>query len=868
LIVTGKNGRRGSVLTVEEVQSKFDKSLVNLTDDEMQLMSALSKELGEDESEVHDALYDHTYRTRPVNMQEFIENPYYLGEGCASIYPQLKSDLIRLFDSTYREFLTTGSIGVGKSYGASIVICRLLYEYSCMISPQRSLGLSPASTLVIPLISKNLALSRDVLKAAVDEKIKMSPYFMRKCSPDIRKDYTLFPNGVRVNVGSYISDRVLGTDVIACIFDECLTKKSVVTFDNDGVLYHLSVADLVGMVESERCNHKIMCLDHGNGKLRSGSWRIKESTVQPLVSIGTQSSELTLSHDHPVLVKRGEWFVYCHARDICLGDTVLVEDGYAKRVCGSCNSWKGAYQANGDEFKFAGVRRERLGTLSVPSGLHEECVDSVEFLSPEQTYSICTEYDTFIADGVVVHNTNFPPKRHGQQIATGFGQRIKAAHYDIVEKMYRGMVRRIKSRFQKAGGGFPGMVILASSAATTESFTERKMRESREDPEFFVLDHTQWTVKPDEKFCGDKFYVLCSTSATKSRIISDDEYYTITDEYLDANDAFIMDIPIEFKDDFEANMEDSLRDIAGFSTEAISQFIQRPKKIVDCTNEDREHPFDREEWVSGGPGKIDWEKLVRKYERRLPGGYTEDAYKPIINPNAMRWCHIDTSVSGDATGFCIGHIDRWIEVVRTDIEGGKYADMEPFYIMDFMLRILPPPAEQIYMPDIRVLMYKFMDMGFQFSGMSTDTYQYVEMHQQIKRRGVKPYIISMDTSVDPYEELKSAFYENRIEIYHYDPFITEFKQLEYDRLVGKIDKPLAGSDDVSDGVAGCVWGLKQFGSRVPMTREASVKSGVSHDHSWVSPLVPADKIDNDTIIAAKESVGRNRYVPILFGDED
>ena len=684
MIVTGKNGRRGSVLTVEEVQSKFDKSLVNLTDDEMQLMSALSKELGEDESEVHDALYDHTYRTRPVNMQEFIENPYYLGEGCASIYPQLKSDLIRLFDSTYREFLTTGSIGVGKSYGASIVICRLLYEYSCMISPQRSLGLSPASTLVIPLISKNLALSRDVLKAAVDEKIKMSPYFMRKCSPDIRKDYTLFPNGVRVNVGSYISDRVLGTDVIACIFDE----------------------------------------------------------------------------------------------------------------------------------------------------------------------------------------TNFPPKRHGQQIATGFGQRIKAAHYDIVEKMYRGMVRRIKSRFQKAGGGFPGMVILASSAATTESFTERKMRESREDPEFFVLDHTQWTVKPDEKFCGDKFYVLCSTSATKSRIISDDEYYTITDEYLDANDAFIMDIPIEFKDDFEANMEDSLRDIAGFSTEAISQFIQRPKKIVDCTNEDREHPFDREEWVSGGPGKIDWEKLVRKYERRLPGGYTEDAYKPIINPNAMRWCHIDTSVSGDATGFCIGHIDRWIEVVRTDIEGGKYADMEPFYIMDFMLRILPPPAEQIYMPDIRVLMYKFMDMGFQFSGMSTDTYQYVEMHQQIKRRGVKPYIISMDTSVDPYEELKSAFYENRIEIYHYDPFITEFKQLEYDRLVGKIDKPLAGSDDVSDGVAGCVWGLKQFGSRVPMTREASVKSGVSHDHSWVSPLVPADKIDNDTIIAAKESVGRNRYVPILFGDED
>lgn len=432
-----------------------------------------------------------------------------------------------------------GGIIIHNSYSASIAICRLLYEYACMISPQRTFGLSSGSTLVIPLVSKNLALSRDVLLAAVNEKIKDSPYFMEKCAPDFRKDYTLFPNNVRVIIASYLSDRFLGTDLVSCVMDE----------------------------------------------------------------------------------------------------------------------------------------------------------------------------------------TNFPPRRRGQQIATGFGQHAKREHFDIVEKMYRKILRRIKSRFQKAGGGFNGMAVLVSSAATVESFTERRIRERKDDPDFFVRDHTQWTVRPKGSYSGEVFYVLCSTSAMKSRILREEEYDKITDDYLDENDAFVMDIPVEFLDDFKADMENALRDIAGFSTQAISQYIQRPKMIKMCTDPDREHPFDKEAWVSGGPGSVDWNALSVKYIRRLPGGYEEDAWKPRRNPSALRWCHIDTSTSGDCTGFCIGHVDRWVEVVRTDPDGGKMTDLCPYYIIDFMLRIYPPPAEQIYMPDVRVMLYHFMVRGFRFIGFSSDTYQ-------------------------------------------------------------------------------------------------------------------------------------------------
>lgn len=956
---------------------------------------------------------------------------------------------------------------VHNTYVMSIAIARVIYELSCMINPQKIFGLSSGSEMVIPLISKNLPLARDIMKTAIDDKIKESPYFMTKFTPNIKMDYTLFPGNIRTTIGSYGSERLLGANVFSAALDECLTKKQVVTLEKRGEVVHETVENLLEMGQAD-ADCKMVCLDHGKKKVRSGWWRIKESTVQPIVQITAGASSLEVSCQHPILVRRGDRLVYVYAEDVVVGDTVVMEvlnatggskvkrrdEGYfignsegtdwgsesvfreaslrgdkgkaqggegqtgnaaeigrdkgkdaasdegaevfgrdtaenegscysenlrsrvaektirkieegagrgagysssscveggrqplvrdkddqkaAEEIERGCQAERGASPYGGiegedftrersvnqgssaelqisgsvtmrgigsvsnairteiggesvptgrgiecgwggsdgvgvvstkrtgsndgcgfqgddagrigallskgegsvpcdvetlcseqfpDDFgseqqaaserpsgavrgrgneesedtstpdedsQAVGVRPEWLNISELPDGLDLVTVTSVEFLPPEQTYSICTEFNTFIAGGIVVHNTNFPPKRKAQQIATAFGQKLKAAHFDIVEKMYRSLLRRIKSRFQKAGGGFPGMVILASSAATIESFTERKMREGLEDPNIFVRDHTQWTAKPAENFCGEFFYVLCSTSATKSRILNEKEYDLITDEFLEANDAFVMDIPVEFRDDFESNMEEALRDIAGFSTQAISQFVQRPKMIQVCTDSLRSHPFSEEEWVAGGPGQIDWDTLAVSYEHKLAGGYTETRWKPRRNPKAMRWCHIDTSVSGDSSGFCIGHIDKWVEVVRRDADGNIQTDLAPYYVIDFMLRINPPPAEQIYMPDLRVLLYMFMDHGFKFIGFSTDRYQSVEMHQQVKRRGIHTQLISMDTSTEPYDELKSAFYEERIEIYKYKPFIEEFKSLEYDRLVGKIDHPVAG----------------------------------------------------------------------------
>lgn len=577
------------------------------------------------------------------------------------------------------------SIGYGKTYLASVAMCRILYELSCLRDPQGTFGVGPGTEMVMMLMSKSLPLCREVLKTAVDDKIKLSPYFMSKFPPKFSTDFTLFPNNIRLTIGSYGAERALGKAIVAAICDE----------------------------------------------------------------------------------------------------------------------------------------------------------------------------------------TNFPPKRNAQQIQQTMGKQLTAAHFDIVEKVYRSLVRRIKSRFQKVGGDLPGMVILASSAATLDSFTERKIREAATDPDVFVIEHTQWSARPKDFFCGEVFYVLCSKSSLRSRIMDVDEAAGITDEYLTEHEAWMVEVPIEYRDDFESNLEDSLRDIAGVSTQAISAFFQRVEAIDACVV-DRTHPFSSEVWIAGGPGNFQWSQMCRKVERRLPGGFTEDAWRPKEYPGTPRWIHVDASVSGDSTGFCMGRIDRWVEVVRRDGDGNRYTDTAPYYVIEVLLSIRPPAGEQIYMPDVRRLVYELQAHGFPIAGFSTDTYQYVEMHQQVRRHGIYTELISVDDSMNPYEELKSAIYESRIEYYAHGVLLNELRALEYDRIKGKVDHPRSKSKDLADALAGVVWGLRQRAARLPWAADADTpKVKVSHEHQWVSPLIPAEEVNVEEIRAAQRSVQDSDLLPpILMGDDD
>ena len=445
----------------------------------------------------------------------------------------------------------------------------------------------------------------------------------------------------------------------------------------------------------------------------------------------------------------------------------------------------------------------------------------------------------------VMDEANFGAMK-GQQIAvTGSGQKT-VAQYDLAEKVYAGLVRRIKSRFQRAGGSLPGMMILLSSANTIGSFTDRRIKEAANDPGVFVRDYSTWEVKPPSHYTGEKFKIVVGTSALRSRIVAKKDEPDLNPEWLEREGAHLIDVPMEYLDDFERDLEGSIRDIAGISTHAISLFLHRIETVEEARRENRTHPFSVMEYTYGDPGKFLWGAMSNSGERRLPGGYKETVWKPRRNPQALRYVHIDPSISGDCTGIAMGHVERMVEVVRRDQDGKEYNDIAPYIVIDFMLRVIPPSGEQIFLPDVRRLVYELMEHGFSLVGFSCDSYQSVEMIQQMKTRGVKSEVLSVDATTAAYDSLKSALYEHRIEYYEYEPFEKEVKALEYDQIKGKIDHPKAGSKDVADAVAGVVHGLTERARRMPiapMAGDVAIDEDEQPDMSWVNPggLVAVDK---------------------------
>ena len=432
--------------------------------------------------------------------------------------------------------------------------------------------------------------------------------------------------------------------------------------------------------------------------------------------------------------------------------------------------------------------------------------------------------------GAAIDEVNFLGAHSAAKLDTIEGRKGLAA-YDKADKLYRNIVRRMKSRFSQTGV-LPGKTILISSKTVKNSFTERRVSESKLDPTVFVLDYATWDVKPQSQFTQKRFRVLVGGSNARSRLLEDTE--KVDPRFLQETDSYLIEVPDEYRSDFEVDLSGALRDIAGVSVEAISQFISRQESIYEAVDPGRVHPFSQMEWVYGTPADFMWPKFCEMRERKLPGGQVERYWQPRTNPTAHRHVHIDVALSGDSIGIAMGHIVRHKAVLRRDPTGEQYSDNAPEFSIDFMLRIKPPVGDQIFLPDIRGLVYSLMDHGFQINSFSCDSFQSAEMIQQMKTRGVSSVVISVDRTTDPYNELRQSLYEKRISYYDYQPFIEECLSLEYDGHRGKVDHPLGGSKDVADAVTGVLAGLHQFASRAPVPMLSGYALDASEDDlSWV-----------------------------------
>lgn len=429
--------------------------------------------------------------------------------------------------------------------------------------------------------------------------------------------------------------------------------------------------------------------------------------------------------------------------------------------------------------------------------------------------------------------------RHGREVIVDMG-----------ESIYKSIIRRMKSRFQRVGR-LPGVLILASSKERPSAFIEKRVQAARDidDPMMFVREYATWDVHPAEKFSGKYFHVVVGTERISSRILSGDPEEKKRYEDLGLQ---IVAVPEDYRTDFVDDIDGALRDIAGVATDVVSQYMNRTEKVYDCQDATLEHPVGHdegegpmEEWVANTALPIQWHRIAQPFKRRLPGGYEEDAWRPTRHPEAVRFAHIDTSYSGDCSGICIAHIAGWTEVVRRDANNEEYNELAPRIEADLVLGVVPPPGDEIMLADLRGIVYQFVGHGFNISYVSLDSFQSIDTIQQLNKQGIESEVVSIDKTTEPYDTLKTAMYEDRFRMAPHAVALREFRYLQRIPKSGgkvKIDHPkknpdgTPGSKDIADSIAGVVYALTKKVPGRPMAPMLSSRESMDEqqDDSWVT----------------------------------
>lgn len=390
---------------------------------------------------------------------------------------------------------------------------------------------------------------------------------------------------------------------------------------------------------------------------------------------------------------------------------------------------------------------------------------------------------------------------------------------------------RIASRFtefdEDGGGesGHKGLLICIGQMKKGTGFAAKKYKEFLKDDKAYVMRMTIW-----ESLGWKRFTRKDGTRNSFWYDINRKEIVPtgIVDVVKNKN---MIEIPTAYRKDFENNPEKALKDLAGIPPAANDPFISLTYKIEAARDRWIERHGD-ESPVLPEPTRIQFAPWFR-----------------ADNDPRKRHVHIDiaTSGDGDALGMAMGHVDSVVE-----IDGEK----KPYIIIDALMRVRVPSGHEIMLSDIRRIIYDLKEeRRFRIVSVSMDGFQSTDTMQQLRKKKYKVEYVSVDKSTLPYEDLREAIYEDRIE---FPPYITYLKKGDHEKVEiavkelmeledngKKIDHPATGSKDVADGMAGVVTTL--MGDR-------TYRKGVAS-------ILTSDRSDEEEELQATGTTGTGLVIP-------
>ena len=385
-----------------------------------------------------------------------------------------------------------------------------------------------------------------------------------------------------------------------------------------------------------------------------------------------------------------------------------------------------------------------------------------------------------------------------------------AGVFDQAKQLFTTLSDRRKSRFLEIGSK-PGALYLISSSRFPDDYTEIKARESVQyggkDPSIYVYEGSQWEIKGRDKFAKEDFTVQIGNESFPSKVIEPGDVPNVGCE--------IIQVPMNFINEFRTHPDDSLRNFAGLTTLSTKPFLTQRQMLASAvelaTKNGYVNPFGREEIeLSGGIPKPDRAKF--RLDVKMP-----------------RACHIDLGHKKDACGFAVAHIaGHKIEETMNEETGKKDVEIKPVIAYDVVMRIVAPLGGEIQFFQVRQFLIKLRDVyGLDIKWVTFDGFQSIDSRQLLQRRNFQAGYQSVE-GVEPWRSWRDALYDGRILFTQHNFAQKEFAELETTSKNNKekIDHRPDGTKDVADAMVGAAttlmtrrssWQTAQYsGARVGM----------------------------------------------------
>jgi hypothetical protein len=284
------------------------------------------------------------------------------------------------------------------------------------------------------------------------------------------------------------------------------------------------------------------------------------------------------------------------------------------------------------------------------------------------------------------------------------------------------------------------------------------------------MDYNQWSVNRDA-YSKQEFQVEIGELNRRSRILGAH----------DTPVGKVISVPMDFYDKFESDIENALRDIAGYGIHAIQPFIGNKDKIIEMFDEDIPRVFSVDTaTLSPKPEFMSVEYIIGK----------------LKNPGKPRYVGMDIGITKDSFGFALGYIDGYKAMKReffnVETQQIDYFDEKlPICVIEMLLEIRPEKEYgEVEIARVRHLIFQLIKHGYKIRRSGCDGFQSKDMEQQLKRNGIKHEYISMDKTPEPYETFRTALYDGRIRSIYHPKLEIELNDLERDYSKNKIDHPV------------------------------------------------------------------------------